>query len=73
MSIEKALMIMGGSMVLVSALLSKYHDPLWIWLTVFVGFNMIQSSFTGFCPPAFLMKKMGVKSEAQKALEQVSN
>jgi len=72
MTIEKALMIMGGSMVILSALLSKYHDPLWIWLTVFVGFNMIQSSFTGFCPPAMLMKKMGVKSEAQKAMEKTS-
>jgi hypothetical protein len=72
MTIEKALMIMGGSMVMASALLSKYHDPLWIWLTIFVGFNMVQSQFTGFCPPAFVMKKMGIKSEAQKALDAAS-
>jgi DUF2892 family protein len=72
MTIDKALMVMGGSMVIISALLSKYHDPLWIWLTVFVGFNMIQSSFTGFCPPASIMKKMGMKSEAEKAKESSS-
>ncbi len=69
MTIDKAIMIMGGSIVFASALLSKYHDPLWIWLTVFVGFNMVQSSFTGFCPPAMIMKKMGMKSEAEKAKE----
>ncbi|MFK5984853.1 MAG: DUF2892 domain-containing protein [Pseudomonadota bacterium] len=69
MTIDKALMVMGGSIVFISALLSRYHDPAWIWLTIFVGFNLVQSSFTGFCPPAFVMKKMGMKSEAEKARE----
>ena len=63
MTIEKAILVMAGSMVMITALLSKYHDPLWIWLTIFVGFNMLQSAFTGFCPPAILMKKMGMKSD----------
>jgi len=69
MTIDKAIMVMGGTMVMASALLSVYHNPLWIWLTVFVGFNMVQSSFTGFCPPAFIMKKMGMKTEAETAKE----
>jgi len=69
MTVEKALMVMGGSMVIITALLSIYHNPLWIWFTVFIGFNMIQSSFTGFCPPAILFKKMGLKTEAEKAAE----
>lgn len=69
MTIDKAIMVMGGTMVMGSALLSIYHNPLWIWLTVFVGFNMIQSSFTGFCPPAIIMKRMGMKSEAETAKE----
>ncbi|MFK5891937.1 MAG: DUF2892 domain-containing protein [Pseudomonadota bacterium] len=72
MTIDKALMVMGGSIVMISALLSKYHDPMWIWLTIFVGFNMVQSSFTGFCPPGSIMKKMGMKSEAEKAKESSS-
>jgi len=63
MTIEKAILVLAGSVVMVSALLSIYHNHLWIWLTVFVGFNLVQSAFTGFCPPAILMKKMGMKSE----------
>ena len=69
MTIDKAIMVMGGTMVMASALLSVYHNPMWIWLTVFVGFNMIQSSFTGFCPPAMIMKKMGMKTESEVAKE----
>jgi len=56
-------------MVLVSVLLTQKHDPLWMWFTVFIGFNMIQSQFTGFCPPAMIMKKFGMKSESDKAKE----
>lgn len=48
-------------MVLVSVALAVYVSPYWHWLTVFVGFNLIQSSFTGFCPAAMVFKKMGVK------------
>ncbi len=70
MTIEKGLMVLAGSVVIISALLSMYHHPNWIWLTIFVGFNMIQSTFTGFCPPAMLMKKMGMKTEAEKAQQQ---
>ena len=69
MTIDKAIMVMGGTMVMASALLSVYHNPMWIWLTVFVGFNKIQSSFTGFCPPAMIMKKMGMKTESEVAKE----
>ncbi|MBF0266787.1 MAG: DUF2892 domain-containing protein [Gammaproteobacteria bacterium] len=67
MTIEKAILVLAGSVVMISALLSKYHDPLWIWLTIFVGFNLLQSAFTGFCPPAILMKKMGMKSDKDSA------
>jgi hypothetical protein len=38
-------------------------------LTLFIGFNCLQSSFTGFCPPSWLMKKFGMKTEAELALE----
>lgn len=67
MSIERALFILAGSMVVITALLSKYHNPLWIWFTVFVGLNLFQSAFTGFCPAKSIMKKMGLKTEAEIA------
>ncbi len=57
----------GGVMVMLSALLALFHNPNWNWLTLFIGFNCLQSSFTGFCPPAFLMRKLGLKTEAEQA------
>lgn len=69
MSIERILFAFGGTMVIVTSLLALYHDPRWTWFTLLIGFNCLQSSFTGFCPPAWIMKKMGKKSEAELALE----
>lgn len=60
MNIDKAVMCFGGCVVLASIALSHWVHPNWIWLTVFAGFNMIQSSFTGFCPVVFLFRKMGM-------------
>lgn len=48
-------------MVLVSLLLSQVHSPAWLWLTAFVGANMLQSAFTGFCPLARFLKAFGMK------------
>ena len=72
MSVERALFALGGTMVMISSLLALFHHPYWTWYTLFVGFNCIHSSFTGFCPPAWVMKKFGLKSEAQLALESAS-
>jgi len=47
--------------VLLSVALGYYVSPYWYWLTVFVGANLIQSSFTGFCPAAMVFKKLGLK------------
>lgn len=69
MTIERALFAMGGSMVMLTSLLAIFHHPNWTWVTLFVGFNCFQSSFTGFCPPAILMKKLGFKSAAECALK----
>ncbi|MCW8964173.1 MAG: DUF2892 domain-containing protein [Gammaproteobacteria bacterium] len=69
MSIERSLFALGGTMVMISTLLTIFHHPNWAWVTLFFGFNCFQSSFTGFCPPAMLMRKLGVKSEAQLAME----
>jgi hypothetical protein len=68
MSVERTLFAFGGTMVMATSLLALFHHPYWTWFTLFIGFNCFQSSFTGFCPPAWLMKKFGLKSEAQLAL-----
>lgn len=49
-------------MVLLSVLLTVFVSPLFVWFTVFIGLNLIQSSFTGFCPAAMVFKAMGIKS-----------
>ena len=50
----------AGAFVLVSLVLAHYHSPYWLWFTAFVGFNLLQSSFTNFCPLEIILKKVGV-------------
>lgn len=69
MTVERALFALGGTFVMLTSLLAIFHHPNWTWVTLFVGLNCFQSAFTGFCPPAWAMKKLGLKSEAQLALE----
>lgn len=61
MTIDSAVMCFAGVMTLLGLLLSVIFSPYWLLLPTFVAINMIQASFTGFCPPAFLMKRFGVK------------
>jgi len=49
-------------MVLLSLVLAHLFSPYWLWLTAFVGLNLIQSSFTGFCPAALVFKRLGIKT-----------
>ena len=67
MSIERAIMAFAGFMVLVSIALTVWINDNFIWLTVFVGANLFQSAYTGFCPAAIILRKLGFKSEAQLA------
>lgn len=62
MIIEKVVLLVAGTMVLVSSILSVYHAPEWIYLTAFVGANLFFSGITGFCPMAKILKKFGLKS-----------
>lgn len=62
MKTEQAIRILAGSMVLIGIALSRWVHPNWIWLSAFVGANLIQSAFTGFCPAEIVLRKMGVKS-----------
>ena len=50
MKMEMIIRRFAGAFILASLLLAKYHSPYWLWFTAFVGFNLLQSSFTGFCP-----------------------
>ena len=50
----------AGTFILVSLLLAHYHSQYWLWFTAFVGFNLLQSSFTNFCPLELILKKLGV-------------
>ncbi len=65
MSTERALMAFAGFMTLLSVALTHWVHPNFVWLTVFVGANLFQSVFTGFCPAVTVMKKMGLKSEKE--------
>ncbi len=64
MSIDRIVLAFAGTMVLVSLLLGIYVSPNWFWLTAFVGANLLQSSFTGFCPLAAILRKIGVQPGA---------
>ena len=59
MKSEQLIRILAGSMTLLSALLVYCVSPWWLLLTCFVGLNLIQSAFTGFCPPTRLLTKLG--------------
>lgn len=60
MKLENIIRALAGTMILLSLGLSHYVSPNWLWLTAFVGANLLQSAFTGFCPAEILLKKLGV-------------
>lgn len=62
MNLDRAVLTLAGSMILVSALLAALVSTWWLLLTVFVGLNLLQSSFTGFCPAAIVFRRLGVTS-----------
>ncbi len=64
MKIENAIRILAGTMVLISISLAHWVSPWWLLLGIFVGANLIQSAFTGFCPAEIILKKMGVGEKA---------
>jgi hypothetical protein len=60
MTIDRFVMAFAGGMVLISLLLSWLHSVNWLFLTAFVGANMFQAAFSGFCPLAMILKKVGL-------------
>ena len=76
MTTENVIRIFAGSMILVSLALGADASPLfhsrhWLWLTVFVGANLFQFGFTGFCPLEFVLKKVGIQTCAQETEAQL--
>lgn len=61
MTIDRVVLAFAGSVILISLLLSQFHSAYWLWLTAFVGANLLQSSVTGFCPLVKILKPLGVK------------
>ncbi len=62
MSIERIVLAVAGLFVTLSALLGYLHSPYWLLFTGFVGLNLLQSAFTGFCPLALILKRFGLES-----------
>lgn len=60
MNVDKAVTVFAGVMVLVSLGLAQLYSPYWLLLTAFVGLNLLQAGFTGFCPAAMFFKKLGL-------------
>lgn len=61
MSIDSAVAAFAGLMILLSLALAHWVSPYFLWLTTFVGANLIQAAFTGFCPAAIVFKKLGIR------------
>lgn len=61
MTLDRAVMTFAGCVVLLGVILSLTVHPWWIGLTAFAGLNMIQASFTGFCPAAVAFKALGIR------------
>jgi hypothetical protein len=64
MNLDRAVLRFAGLVVLTSVLLAWLVHPCWIGLAAFAGLNMIQASFTGFCPAAAIFKRLGVRQGA---------
>ena len=64
MNIDRAVLAFAGLMVLTSLVLAWFVSPYWMLLGAFVGLNLFQSAFTGFCPLAILLRRLGLSSGA---------
>ncbi len=61
MTADKGVRIVAGCVLLISLALTRWVHPGFVWLSLFVGLNLIQSAFTGFCPAERLLKRLGLK------------
>ena len=61
MNLDRAVLAFAGVMILISVLLVYFVSPWWLLFTAFIGLNLLQASFTGFCPAAMIFKRLGVR------------
>ncbi len=61
MTVERSLRLMAGIVILISLALAVYVSHYWLWLTAFVGLNLLQSAFTNWCPAMAIFRAMGLK------------
>lgn len=61
MTVERALRLMAGIVTLLSLTLAYYFSPYWLWLTAFVGLNLLQSGLTNWCPAMSIFRSLGLK------------
>jgi hypothetical protein len=61
MTVERGLRLMAGAMVLLSVALTVYVSHYWVWLTIFIGLNLLQSAFTNWCPAMAILRALGLK------------
>ncbi|MAT49695.1 MAG: sulfurtransferase [Porticoccaceae bacterium] len=59
MNVDRLVFAIAGCFILISLALSQLHSLYWLWFTAFVGANMLQAAFSGFCPMAMILKKLG--------------
>lgn len=64
MTVERAVRLMAGIIILLSLALSHFYSHHWLWLTAFVGVNLLQSAFTNWCPAMSIFRAMGMKDAA---------
>lgn len=67
MTIERTVLAVAGLIVFVTTGLGHYYHVNFLFLTAFVGLNLLQSAFTGFCPLAMILKAFGMKSDSEQA------
>jgi hypothetical protein len=60
MTLDRAVLAFAGAMTLLSVALTLTVSPLFVWFTVFIGLNMLQAAFTGFCPAAMIFRRLGI-------------
>lgn len=64
MSVERAVLLTVGLVVIASVLLAVYHSQNWLWLTGILGAHLVQASFTGLCPVVIALKRFGLPTRA---------
>ena len=62
MNLDRSVTLFAGAMVLLSVILTQFVSPYFMWFTVFIGVNLIQSALTGFCPAATILSKFGIQA-----------